>query len=195
MKNATFGPELSYVEREKLLRKLCVTEREDNFFRSLTDSDVDKEKHLYAERGGELKDKKAEAAASAQAFKAVVQALEKDMDERLERIQTRKRKVYDKLYGLPNYDKGTMQYFDRFGELIDTRILTPDEMTGQMFDNAGEPKDAEFKELPGVDVVPADSDVEEAEIVTDGDDTAEQSSTEEKPKRGRKKRGDNQTEQ
>lgn len=59
------------------------------------------------------------------------------MDERLERIQTRKRKVYDKLYGLANYGTGLMEYYDRFGELIDSRKLTPDEATWHLFNNNG----------------------------------------------------------
>lgn len=137
MKAVHFRPDLNVNQREQELKKLCITEKEENFFRTLTDSDVDKEKHLYAEKGGELKEKKAEAKASAETFKTAVQAIEKDMDERLERIQTRKRKVYDKLYGLANYGTGLMEYYDRFGELIDSRKLTPDEATGHLFNNNG----------------------------------------------------------
>ena len=63
MKAVHFRPDLNVKQREQELKKLCVTEKEENFFRTLTDSDVDKEKHLYAEKGGELKEKKAEAKA------------------------------------------------------------------------------------------------------------------------------------
>lgn len=137
MKPVHFRADLNVKEREQELKKLCITEKEESFFRTLTDSDVDKEKHLYAEKGGELKEKKAEAKASADTFKTSMQAIEKDMDERLERIQTRKRKVYDKLYGLPNYQSGLMEFYDRFGEMIDSRKLTPDETTGHLFNNEG----------------------------------------------------------
>ena len=84
MKAVHFRPDLNVKQREQELKKLCVTEKEENFFRTLTDSDVDKEKHLYAEKGGELKEKKAEAKASAETFKTATQAIEKDMDERLD---------------------------------------------------------------------------------------------------------------
>ena len=62
---------------------MCITEKEENFFRTLTDSDVDKEKHLYAEKGGELKEKKAEAKASAEVFSTATKAIEKDMEDQV----------------------------------------------------------------------------------------------------------------
>ena len=56
MKAVHFRPDLNVTQREQELKKLCTSETEDNFFRTLTDSDVDKEKHIYAEKGGDLKD-------------------------------------------------------------------------------------------------------------------------------------------
>lgn len=209
MKAVHFRPDLNVNQREQELKKLCITEKEENFFRTLTDSDVDKEKHLYAEKGGELKEKKAEAKASAESFKTAVQAIEKDMDERLERIQTRKRKVYDKLYGLANYGTGLMEYYDRFGELIDSRKLTPDEATGHLFNNNGgaathtqeeakqlgydagdledgqknsDIQDAEFEEVQDAEVAPA-SDTENIAPAEE-----EQQNDEKTPKAPRKPR-------
>lgn len=138
MKAVHFRPDLGVKEREQELKKLCISEKEDNFFRTLTDSDVDKEKHNYAEKGAELKNKKLEAKASADTFKGEIQGIEKIQDEILIRIETRKRKVYDKLYGLSNYSNGLMEYYDRFGEMIDSRKLTPDEAIGHLFNNDGD---------------------------------------------------------
>ena len=71
------------------------------------------------------------------------------MDEQLERVQTRSRKVYDTLYGVVDNENGTMQFFDKYGELISTRKLTPDEYHGKLFDNDGDAATAqEPKQLP-----------------------------------------------
>lgn len=215
MKAVHFRPDLNVKQREQELKKLCVTEKEENFFRTLTDSDVDKEKHLYAEKGGELKEKKAEAKASADTFKTSMQAIEKDMDERLERIQTRKRKVYDKLYGLPNYQSGLMEFYDRFGEMIDSRKLTPDETTGHLFNNDGgatstneakqlgyeaggladgqaaheDIQDAEYEEVQDADVAPAgEPDPSDTDNVAPAaEETDKEAKAPKKPRKPRKK--------
>lgn len=217
MKAVHFRPDLNVKQREQELKKLCVTEKEENFFRTLTDSDVDKEKHLYAEKGGELKEKKAEAKASAETFKTATQAIEKDMDERLERIQTRKRKVYDKLYGLANYGTGLMEFYDRFGELIDSRKLTPDETTGQLFNNEGgaspnaedkqlgyeatdledgqtaheDIQDAEFEEVHDAEVAPAgEPDPSDTDNVAPAEEDATKDEKPPKPPRKPRKKKD-----
>ena len=221
MKAVHFRADLHVKQREQELKKLCITEKEENFFRTLTDSDVDKEKHLYAEKGGELKEKKAEAKASAESFKTATVAIEKDMDERLERIQTRKRKVYDKLYGLANYSVGLMEYYDRFGELIDSRKLTPDETTGQLFNNEGgatpvdnNPKqlgyeaggladgqaahediqDAEFEDVTATQEAPAAEEPADADNVAPAaDEPAQDEKPAKAPRKTRKKKDEGDT--
>ena len=70
------------------------------------------------------------------------------MDEQLERVQTRSRKVYDTLYGVVDNENKTMQFFDKYGELISSRKLTPDEYHGKLFDNDGDAATAqETKQL------------------------------------------------
>lgn len=202
MKAVHFRPDLNVKDREQELKKLCISEKEDNFFRTLTDSDVDKEKHNYAEKGAELKNKKLEAKASADTFKSEIQGIEKIQDEVLIRIETRKRKVYDKLYGLANYANGLMEYYDRFGEMIDSRKLTPDEATGHLFNNDGDattsqstPAENTMKQIGNAAASKYDndlndgqnSDIQDAkfEEVKDSEPNPETSTNEEKPKKGR----------
>ena len=149
MKTILFMPTATIDERVKQLEKTCYTKGEENYSRTLTESEIEREKGYYVENGGRLKDVEAEAKASAESFNAKKTAIKKEMDEQLERVQTRSRKVYDTLYGVVDNENGTMQFFDKYGELISTRKLTPDEYHGKLFDNDGDAATAqEPKQLP-----------------------------------------------
>ena len=149
MKTILFMPTATIDERVKQLEKTCYTKGEENYSRTLTESEIEREKGYYVENGARLKDVEAEAKASAESFNAKKTAIKKEMDEQLERVQTRSRKVYDTLYGVVDNENGTMQFFDKYGELISTRKLTPDEYHGKLFDNDGDAATAqEPKQLP-----------------------------------------------
>lgn len=138
MKAITFLPNATVSERVAALKKQCVTKREENFQRTLTGTDVEKERFDYSENGGKLKGLEAEAKASADEFKEKINVVKKEMDLQLARIQTGKREVFDQIYGIPNPESGNMEFFDKYGEMISSRKLTPDEYNGRMFDNEGE---------------------------------------------------------
>ena len=148
MKTILFMPTATIEERVKQLEKTCYTKGEENYSRTLTESEIEREKGYYVENGGRLKDVEAEAKASAESFKEKKTAIKKEMDEQLERVQTRSRKVYDTLYGVVDNENKTMQFFDKYGELISSRKLTPDEYHGKLFDNDGDAATAqETKQL------------------------------------------------
>ena len=148
MKTILFMPTATIDERVKQLEKTCYTKGEENYSRTLTESEIEREKGYYVENGARLKDVEAEAKASAESFNAKKTAIKKEMDEQLERVQTRSRKVYDTLYGVVDNENKTMQFFDKYGELISSRKLTPDEYHGKLFDNDGDAATAqETKQL------------------------------------------------
>lgn len=138
MKTILFMPTATIDERVKQLEKMWYTKGEENYSRTLNEREIEREKGYYVENGGRLKDVEAEAKASADSFNAKKTAIKKEMDEQLERVQTRSRRVYDTLYGVVDNENGTMQFFDKYGELISTRKLTPDEYHGKLFDNDGD---------------------------------------------------------
>lgn len=144
----TFMANASVEERVQALKTACRTKHEETFHRSLTETDIEKERFDYSENGGKLKNIEAEAKESADTYKEKISVVKKSMDAQLTRIQTGKREVYDTLYGIVNTDGGTMDFFDKYGELISSRKLTADEFTGRIFDNHGEPEQL-FKILPG----------------------------------------------
>ena len=138
MKAIAFMPNATIDERVAQLKKICHSESEETYNRTLTDSEIEREKTNYVDNGIRLKDVEVEAKASADSFNAKKTAIKKEMDEQLERVQNRSRKVYDTLYGVANPENGQMEFYDKFGELISSRGLTPDEFNGKLFDNEGE---------------------------------------------------------
>ena len=138
MKAIAFLPNATIDERVGQLKKICHSESEETYNRTLTDSEIEREKTNYVDNGIRLKDVEVEAKASADSFNAKKTAIKKEMDEQLERVQNRSRKVYDTLYGVANPENGQMEFYDKFGELISSRGLTPDEFNGKLFDNEGE---------------------------------------------------------
>lgn len=138
MKAIAFMPNATIDERVAQLKKICHSESEETYNRTLTDSEIEREKTNYVDNGIRLKDVEVEAKSSADSFNAKKTAIKKEMDEQLERVQNRSRKVYDTLYGVANPENGQMEFYDKFGELISSRGLTPDEFNGKLFDNEGE---------------------------------------------------------
>ena len=153
MKTISFMPELSTDEREKELKKICKSKRTDKFKRSLTDADIEKELRNYADLGIKLEEKENEKSEVMKTHNEAIKAVEAEMHTSLEVIKNGKKEVLDTLYMVPNYETGQMESFDRFGELIETRRLTPDEHTGHLFNNDGsetesnEPENISPKEI------------------------------------------------
>lgn len=159
----------------------------------------EREKTNYVENGIRLKDVEVEAKASADSFNAKKTAIKKEMEEQLERVQNRSRKVYDTLYGVANPENGQMEFYDKYGELISSRALTPDEFNGKLFDNDGESSaDAEPIEI-GFEKLK--SDIEDAEYEEVKNEKEEESEIEaketqetgKKPRKNSKRTKDKET--
>ena len=199
MKAIAFLPNATINERVAQLKKICHSESEETYNRTLTDSEIEREKTNYVDNGIRLKDVEVEAKASADSFNAKKTAIKKEMDEQLERVQNRSRKVYDTLYGVANPENGQMEFYDKFGELISSRGLTPDEFNGKLFDNEGEasagaePLGIGF-EKPKPDI--EDAEYEEVKNETQAESETEATETQEtgkKPRKNSKRTKDKET--
>lgn len=199
MKAIAFMPNSTIDERVAQLKKICHSESEETYNRTLTDSEIEREKTNYVDNGIRLKDVEVEAKASADSFNAKKTAIKKEMDEQLERVQNRSRKVYDTLYGVANPENGQMEFYDKFGELISSRGLTPDEFNGKLFDNEGEasagaePLGIGF-EKPKPDI--EDAEYEEVKNETQAESETEATETQEtgkKPRKNSKRTKDKET--
>ena len=199
MKAIAFMPNATIDERVAQLKKICHSESEETYNRTLTDSEIEREKTNYVDNGIRLKDVEVEAKASADSFNAKKTAIKKEMDEQLERVQNRSRKVYDTLYGVANPENGQMEFYDKFGELISSRGLTPDEFNGKLFDNDGEA--SEGAEPLGIGFEKPKPDIEDAEYEEVKNETQEESETEatetqetgKKPRKNSKRTKDKET--
>ena len=204
-------PELSTDEREKELKKICKSKRTDKFKRSLTEADIEKELRNYADLGIKLEEKENEKSEVMKTHNEAIKAVEAEMHTSLDVIKNGKKEVLDTLYMVPNYETGQMESFDRFGELIETRRLTPDEHTGHLFNNDGSenevseetsanngPKEIGFDGDKNSDIQDADfEEINEKEAETDpeivdGDapEKDDELDTEKKPKKPRKGKND-----
>lgn len=213
MKTIVFRPDLSTDERVKELKKVCKTKTVKAFKRSLTESDIEKELRVYADLGIKLQEAELEKSEIVKTHNEGIKAIEAEMDVSLDVIKNGKKEVSDDLYLVPNYDSGQMETFDKFGELIETRGLTPDEHTGHLFNNDGSEKenaapieDNGVKEI-GFEEPVKESDIQDAdwepidETATDPEivdgDAPENDETvnegEKKPKKPRKTKTDTDT--
>jgi len=196
MKTVHFYPDLDITSRIEQLRKVCTTQVTKEYQRTLTESEIERDRFDYVSQAQTLANTKANAKASAESFKAEITGIETIMTEKLARIDSGKRKVNDALYGVPNYNNGQMEFFDRYGEMIESRRLTPDETTGQFFNNEGEATpEAGVNDVIGIEYVPP-TDIEEAEYeeVKSSDDSDRVTISEEKPKKKRKTKAEKEAE-
>lgn len=214
MKTISFMPELSSEQREKELKKICKTKRQDKFKRSLTDAEIEKELRNYADLGIKLEEKENEKLEVMKTHNEAIKAVEAEQHVSLDIIKNGKKEVLDNLYDVPNYETGQMETFDSFGELIETRRLTPDEHTGHLFNNDGSETESNEPEKTGPKEIGFDgaenkenSDIQDADFeeinetdkenetdpeIVDGDapEKDDELETEKKPKKPRKGKND-----
>lgn len=196
MKPIIFMPHATPDERIEALNKVCYNRGDDTFMRTLTESEIAVEKDRFVDLFKEEQVLVDEAKESAAAFAKKIKAASEERKEVFELINTRQREVRDKLYWVIDAPNGNMNFFDRYGELIKSRKLTPDETNGILFNNDG--TNANVKDIPFLTEEPdhiadvADiSDIQDADFeevkddnIADGsivDENATETSTENAP--------------
>ena len=186
-------------ERIEALNKVCYNRGDDTFMRTLTESEIAVEKDRFVDLFKEEQVLVDEAKESAAAFAKKIKAASEERKEVFELINTRQREVRDKLYWVIDAPNGNMNFFDRYGELIKSRKLTPDETNGILFNNDGTNANTQnVKDIPFLTEEPdhvadvADiSDIQDADFeevkddnIADGsivDENATETSTENAP--------------
>lgn len=149
MKTIIFMPHATPDERIEALNKVCYNRGDDTFMRTLTESEIAVEKDRFVDLFKEEQVLVDEAKESAAAFAKKIKAASEERKEVFELINTRQREVRDKLYWVIDADNGNMNFFDRYGELIKSRKLTPDETNGILFNNDGSNANTQdVKEIP-----------------------------------------------
>lgn len=140
----------SMADRIKMLSNLAEKRETQTYNRSLSDIEVDLEKDKYSRDAIELARQKAEMKATAERLKAGVTSIENLMEERLERIKTGQMQTTAMLFGIADFSKQRMNFYDGYGEQIFDRPLTPDEKQGKLFielkTDSEEITDVEFEE-------------------------------------------------
>ena len=136
-------------ERIEALNKVCYNRGDDTFMRTLTESEIAVEKDRFVDLFKEEQVLVDEAKESAAAFAKKIKAASEERKEVFELINTRQREVRDKLYWVIDAPNGNMNFFDRYGELIKSRKLIPDETNGILFNNDGSNANTQdVKEIP-----------------------------------------------
>lgn len=123
-------PDMTVQEREKALQRLAVKTKNETYQRSLQQEEIDNEKDRYATKAIDKDNLQKEAKNVADDYKGKIANLDKMMDEALERIKTGKYECTGALYGIANYSESRMMFYDKYGELIKSRALLPDEYQG-----------------------------------------------------------------
>lgn len=164
--------EYNMQDRIKMLQNLAVKSEIKTYNRSLTDSEIEMEKDKFSSDAIEKDRQEKELKNTQERMKAGIKSVETLMEERLERIKSGQTEITGTLYGLPNHDKGVMNFYDGYGERINTRPLTPDEKQGRLFIGDDPKPEPSGPESPIEEAIYVESD-NENEIQGGGDIDAE----------------------
>lgn len=189
-------------ERIKMLRSLSKKSSTETYNRSLSDEEIELEKDRFTKDAMELDRQKAELKSTVERLKGGITSIENLMKERLERIKTGQMEITGVLWGVPDHSKQRMNFYDSFGEQINSRPMTPDERQGTLFigdDPDAEPQpasdqitDVEFEEVQAPASLKDDPEYKEAvdelygneaELTTENVEIPVQEPTEDKPKK------------
>lgn len=129
--------ELSLEERRQKLKEVAkVTDFNTSYQRTLSQTEVDAQKDVYA-RGAIEKERLEELMkASSDSFKIQIKAQDDRLQSALNAVKNGKIEVQGDLYGIANYDDKRMCFHDIYGEMIYSRDLTPADGQGDIFKDA-----------------------------------------------------------
>lgn len=120
-------------DRITMLKNQAVKSDVKTYNRALSEEEITREKDKYASDAIELDRQKQELKATVERLKSGISSMENLMTERLEKIKTGQTEATGTLYGLADYAKNTMNWFDSFGQRVNSVPLTPDERQGTLF--------------------------------------------------------------
>lgn len=126
-------PDLSIEDREQLLKNQAAKQIIGEYQRSMQESEVSNEEKKLSHDFIEKQKLEAQLQKFSQEIKGQIKNIEATMVERSEKIKSRKHTVHGTQYGIANHAEGRMMFYDKFGELVDSRELLPEEKQGQLF--------------------------------------------------------------
>jgi len=126
-------PDLSIEDREQLLKNQAAKQVIGEYQRSMQESEVSNEEKKLSHDFIEKQKLEAQLQKFSQEIKGQIKNLDATMMERSEKIKSRKHTVHGTQYGIANHAEGRMMFYDKFGELVDSRELLPEERQGQLF--------------------------------------------------------------
>ena len=179
----------SMEDRVTMLKNQAVKVQVDTYNRSLSDKEVDAEKDRYSRDAIELERQQDEMKRQQDEAKAGIEAVKTLMKERLARIKTGQMEVRGTLYGIADHNAGRMNFYDQYGELINSRELTPDEWQGRLFigdtPSEGGNGSSEPAPAPSKPKAPSEDDITDVDFeeVTGDVQVDEQPNEEEQPKK------------
>lgn len=138
--------ELPLNEREQMLANMAAKKETRNYSRSLQPSEVEVEEKRYCTDGMQKDDLEKQLTNIKKEYADKIKAVTDRMAERLEKIRTAKISITGVLFGIPNHANGRMLWYDKWGELVDSRNLLPEELQGRMFIPAA--GGSAFEDLP-----------------------------------------------
>jgi hypothetical protein len=120
-------------QRLRLLRDNCDRLEHEDYSRELTQHEMDQRREMLADNciainghEGELKEIKDE-------FKRKIDPLKQHNVTLLQEIKTGRVEEQGDLFYIADHENGMMEVFDKNGELVRSRRLTPDEKQGRLF--------------------------------------------------------------
>lgn len=145
----SFMPGATPDERVAELSKICYNKGADTFQRTLTQSEIDVEKDYYFKYLNEENTLKEELKNTVDEYQKKIKAASKEKEDCFETVKTGQREVRDTLYWVIDEENGRMHFYDRYGELIKSRALTPEETNRRLFSNEEIPAIEENENIPG----------------------------------------------
>ncbi len=130
MTETRYMPEATETVRMATLQDTADKIRKESYDAPLSDAEIDNRKANFFKNAmeiEELEDAKKEIAAE---FTEKIKNVKAKNREIRNEIKTGATKQEGVLYDVPNYDNGYMETFDKTGELIEKRRLTPAEKNG-----------------------------------------------------------------
>lgn len=125
--NERFMPDASTKERLEIMRNTAVRVERRDYQVPLTDEELAAVKDQFSSNSIFIESEKDKLKDVVDAHKALIKPKVEENKVHMDELKTKQRTVTGELFEMVNHEKGTMDYYDADGELIERRKLRPDE--------------------------------------------------------------------
>lgn len=117
-------------ELRDILSSNAETITEGEYYRPLSEEDIEARRRLYADTCIRIKDLDSKKKLAVEHFKGKMKPLNEANSITLDEIKTKQVKCDGVLYEVPNYDDEVMETYNEEGDFISHRKMRPDEKNG-----------------------------------------------------------------